>query len=144
MSMSCHELKSAPSSNVASAPVRWRRNTSTATRHCFGPQGDRCCDVPPPVVPRLDGFPVLSHRGGIMLLREKLDRFREALWAELLGIRKEQTDRLNSLLAKATTCPDARKRRVSDARGVSQIWLIHRDLLHVSVRCRTASASALA
>src|ERR1700737_2965137 len=121
MSKSCHELKSAPSSNVASAPVRWRRNTSTATRHCFGPQGARCCDVPPQVDPRLDGFPVRSHGAGIMLLREKLDRFREALWAELLGIRKEQTDRLNTLLAKATTCPDARKRRASAARVVGPI-----------------------
>src|ERR1700730_4874051 len=85
ISVSCHARKSAPSSNVASAPARWRRNTSTATRHCFGPQGARRCDVPLQVDPRLDGFLVRSHGAGIIFLHDKLDRFREALWAEPTG-----------------------------------------------------------
>jgi len=99
--------------------------------------------VPPQVDLRQDGFPVRSHGARIMLLREKMDLLREAQWTEH-GHRERAEDILNSLLAKTTTRPDARTRPESDERVGRQTWLVHPDLFRVFVRCRTASAAALA
>jgi hypothetical protein len=79
-----------------------------------------------------------------MFSHEKLDLFRAAQWAGLVGNRKEQAEISNSLLAEPTTGPDARKRLESDARFASQTVPVDPDLFRMSVRCRTASASAAA
>lgn len=103
--MTYHVQRSELSSNVASAPRRWRGITSTAIRHSFRHQGTRCCDVPPRVDRRLDSLPGRSDDAGIMFPHEKLDLFRKAQWIRLLGIWIKPTDILTGLLEKPTAAP---------------------------------------